>query len=72
MPSCAIKGCTNRPEHSRQIMKRKVHFHSFPRDDSIGQKWIKACGRENFNVQKGMFTISSFVILFLTKFVFKS
>ncbi|CAL1672406.1 unnamed protein product [Lasius platythorax] len=49
MPSCCIKNCDSR---TYQSDSKEINFFTFPKEATIRQQWLNACGEnENFKVE---------------------
>ncbi|XP_059480597.1 uncharacterized protein LOC132199691 isoform X2 [Neocloeon triangulifer] len=45
MPQCAVSTCRN---SHRKTKGRRVRYHRFPAEESVRERWVAVCGRQNW------------------------
>lgn len=59
MPTCCIRNCKSRSGGATKT--RDIKFFTFPQDHVLREKWLKACNREeeNLNMNGGKFHLKN-------------
>lgn len=54
MPNCAVYGCNNQ---NKKKDNNEIKFYSFPKNEHLAAKWIRACGRKDkINLKNGKYS----------------